>query len=55
MEETKIRTINDKLKDTENSIKEIKSNLKKLEKDKKKSIESDISQETALNKCVYKK
>jgi DNA repair exonuclease SbcCD ATPase subunit len=43
------------IKEAESNVKQLKNKLKKLEKDKKKAVENDISQETALKKCIPRK
>lgn len=55
LEEKDIIPLNKKIKLDENKVKELKENIKKIKKNKKKFSENDISQETALKKCIPQK
>ena len=54
IERDRLKPINDKIVENELRNKELNSSIKKLEKDKKKAIQEDTSQESALKKCVRK-
>lgn len=54
IERDRLKPINDKIVQNELRNKELHTSIKKLEKDKKKAIEEDTSQESALKKCVRK-
>lgn len=54
IERERLKPINDKIVQNELRNKELHTTIKKLEKDKKKAIEEDTSQESALKKCVRK-
>lgn len=55
VEKSRLKPLNDIIAINELRNKELSTNIKKLEKEKKKAILEDISQETALKKCFRKK